>query len=234
MSITDAGGSYGTRGPRRRPPRPPGRSRHAGAYALHGFATGADVPSLAEGTAAAIRHLVNQFAAQDWIIVVFLVAELVALAVGDGPGRPACAARVCADLGVYLAAVALVRRALPWGSLAGALLYRGAILAVVLVSYFQLREVLPAVSTRALDAHIYAFDLRVFGIEPAEWMDRFVSPATTEWFAFFYFLYFLILAVHVLPMLFLVGDMEIIGRFAVGLLLVFLTAHLLYMAVPGW
>lgn len=234
MSITDAGGSYGARGRRRRPPRPPGRTRHAGAYALERFAAATDGPSSAEWTAGSLRRLVNQFAAQDWIIVVFLVAELVALALGQGPGRPACAARVCGDLGVYLAAVALVRRALPWGSIAGALLYRGAVLGVVLVSYFQLRDVLPAVSTRALDARIYAFDLSVFGVEPAEWMDRFVSPVTTEWFAFFYFLYFLILAVHILPLLLFARDPRLLARFTIGVLLVFLTAHLLYMVVPGW
>jgi hypothetical protein len=66
------------------------------------------------------------------------------------------------------------------------------------------------------------------------WLDRFVSPATTEWFAFFYFFYFLVLTLHVLPMLFSDGDDQVLARFAVGILLVFVPAHLLYMIVPGW
>jgi membrane-associated phospholipid phosphatase len=65
-------------------------------------------------------------------------------------------------------------------------------------------------------------------------MDRFVSPRTTEWCAFFYFFYFLILVVHVLPMLFLQRDTRLLSDFSVGIFLVFLTAHLVYMAVPGW
>ena len=57
---------------------------------------------------------------------------------------------------------------------------------------------------------------------------------TTEWFAFFYFLYFLILTVHVLPMLFWQRDLHVLGALrASGVLLIFMTAHLLYMVVPG-
>jgi membrane-associated phospholipid phosphatase len=84
-----------------------------------------------------------------------------------------------------------------------------------------------------VDDRIYAFDVRVFGFEPSVSLDAFVTPGTTEWFAFFYFLYFLILTVHVLPML-MQRDEVLLSRFALGILLLFMTAHLLYMAVPGW
>jgi hypothetical protein len=47
-------------------------------------------------------------------------------------------------------------------------------------------------------------------------------------------LYFLIVVAHVLPMLFWVRDDEVVESFGIGILLVFLTAHLLYMLVPGW
>jgi hypothetical protein len=104
----------------------------------------------------------------------------------------------------------------------------------LLASFFQLREILPAVSPWSDDARIYAFDLRVFGVEPSVWLDRFVSPATTEWFAFFYFLYFAILTVHVLPMLFWQRNVQLLSRFSIGVLLLFMIGHLLYMVVPGW
>jgi PAP2 superfamily len=177
---------------------------------------------------------IHSFASQDWLTIGYLVTLLVALALGKGPNRGACVVRVSADLGCYLFVVALVRlQLLRWGSIAAALLYRGAITATLLGSYFQLKEILPAVSPWSVDDRLYAFDLRVFGFEPSVWLDSYVTPATTEWFAFFYFLYFLILTAHVVPMM-LQNSEILLSRFAVGILLVFMTAHLLYMMVPGW
>ena len=188
-----------------------------------------------ERVAASWASFVNSFASQDWLLVGYMVAILVALAFGKGNNRSACIVRVSADLGAYLFVVALVRlQILRWGGAAASLLYRFTVMATLLGTFFQLREILPAVSPWALDARIYAFDLRVFGVEPSVWLDRFVDQGTTEWFAFFYFLYFLILTVHVLPMLFWQRDLRVLSRFGVGFLMIFLTAHLLYMVVPGW
>jgi hypothetical protein len=142
---------------------------------------------------------------------------------------------VTADVAAYLTLVALIRlEVLRWGGVASSLLYRVGMVGAVLGSYLQLREILPAVSPDAVDGRIYAFDRSVFGVEPAVWFDHFASPATTEWFAFFYFLYFLLVSAHVLPMLFCVRDEEVLASFGVGILLVFLSAHLMYMLVPGW
>ncbi|HXX65937.1 MAG TPA: phosphatase PAP2 family protein [Polyangiaceae bacterium] len=188
-----------------------------------------------DGRARLLAFWVNNFASQDWLVIGYLVALLGALAVGRGHDRGGCAWHVLADLVSYVIVLALVRLpVLPWGSAASSLIYRLAVLGAVLASFFQLREILPAVSPWAEDARIYALDLRVFGFEPCLWMDRFVSRRTTEWFAFFYFFYFLILTVHILPMLLIERDTRLLGSFSVGALLVFLTAHLVYMAVPGW
>jgi hypothetical protein len=177
---------------------------------------------------------VHSCASQDWLFIGYFGALLVLLGFGQGHNRSACLVRVSADLGGYLFVLVLVRlQVVRWGGMASALLYRSAIIAALLASFFQLREILPAVSPRAVDARIYAFDLHVFGFEPSVWLDQFVRPATTEWFAFFYFLYFLILTVHIIPML-LSRDNVVLARFALGILLIFMTGHLLYMAVPGW
>jgi hypothetical protein len=178
--------------------------------------------------------LVHSFASQDWVTIGYLLTLLVALAVGKGHHRPECMVRVAADLGAFLFVVVVVRlQLLRWGAMSTALLYRSAIMGTLLASFFQLREILPAVSPWSVDDRIYAFDMRVFGVEPSAWLDRFVSPFSTEWFAFFYFLYFLILTVHVLPML-MQRDEVLLSRFALGILLLFMTAHLVYMVVPGW
>ncbi len=168
-------------------------------------------------------------------MVGYLVTLLVALMLGRGPDRSACLVRVAADLGVFLFVIALVRgHLLRWGGSAGSLVYRTAVIGTLLSSFFQLREILPAVSPWTDDARIYAFDLRVFGFEPSVALDQYVSRETTEWFAFFYFLYFLILSVHVLPMVYWQRDTQLLARFSTGVLLIFCTAHVLYMIVPGF
>jgi hypothetical protein len=196
------------------------------------------VPSLAPrdaGMPASWASFVNSFASQDWLILGYLVAMLLALAVGKGPNRSACVMHVAADLGLYAFVLTLVRmQILRWGGAAASLLYRASVLAILLGTFFQLRDILPAVSPYALDSRIYAFDVRVLGVEPSVFFDRFVSEKTTEWFAFFYFLYFLILSLHVLPALFWLQNERLVGRFGLGVLMVFITAHLLYMVVPGW
>lgn len=181
---------------------------------------------------------VRNWASQDWIAVTYLSLLLVALCFGKGNNhaeRAICIEHVAADLGFFLFVLALVRgNVLRYGSTASSLIYRTALIGTLLASFFQLREILPAVSPWSDDAAIYAFDVKVFGFEASVALDRFVTPATTEWFAFFYFLYFLILSVHVLPMVFWNKDPHLLNRFATGVLLMFMSAHLLYMIVPGY
>jgi hypothetical protein len=177
---------------------------------------------------------VHSFASQDWLTIGYLVAMLVALAFGKGHHRGDCIVRVSADLGAFLLVLTIVRlQLLRWGAASTALLYRLAIMGTLLASFFQLREILPAVSPWALDDRIYAFDVSVFGFEPSVWLDGFITPRTTEWFAFFYFLYFLVLTAHVVPMI-MQRDEVLLSRFALGILFTFMSAHLLYMVVPGW
>ena len=89
-------------------------------------------------------------------------------------------------------------------------------------------------SPHSLDADLLAFDLRVFGYEPSIAWDRYVTPHTTEWFAFFYFGYFFLLSAHVLPIMLLGRNRLRVAHFALGIFMVFCTGHLLYMVVPGW
>jgi hypothetical protein len=195
----------------------------------HAIAVEALAPNASAGS------WIRNFASHDWLIVGYLVVLLAALMVGKGPQREISLVRVSADLGVFLFVIALVRGSLlRWGSVASSLVYRTAVIGTLLSSFFQLREILPAVSPWTEDARIYAFDLQVFGFEPSIVLDRYVRPETTEWFAFFYFLYFLILCVHVLPMVYYQRDTHLLARFATGVLLIFCSAHVVYMIVPGF
>jgi membrane-associated phospholipid phosphatase len=115
-----------------------------------------------------------------------------------------------------------------------AALYRVGITAPIVLSYFQLRWILPAINSRALDAQIYAFDLRVFHYEPSVAWDKYVTSGTVEWFAFFYFGYFIIVACNVLPFLSLGRDDKPLRQFGTGLVAQFCMTHLLYLVVPGF
>jgi hypothetical protein len=221
MAMTDAGG------PETTPERSPRPSRRPSATLSHVLA--------AETLAAPATSWVRNWASQDWIAVAYFVILLAALCMVHGPGRNECIVRVSANFGMFLFVLALVRgNVLRWGSVVSSQLYRVAIIATLLNTFFQLRDILPLVSPWTDDARIYAFDLKVFGFEPSVYFDRWVTPATTEWFAFFYFLYFLILCVHVLPMVFAQRDTHLVNQFATGALLMFLSSHVIYMMVPGY
>ncbi len=171
----------------------------------------------------------------DWLVATFFTVVSFAVAFGSGPNRLESAELLCADWTALLLGLSLTRGGiLSRGSFASALVYRLTIFGTVVSSYFQLRVILPAVTTHSVDASIYAFDLRVFHVEPSLAWDRFVTPQTTEWFAFFYFGYFFLLALHVLPIMLVLKNTEVLARFALGASMVFCIGHMTYMLVPGY
>lgn len=182
-----------------------------------------------------LRHFAQNLAVHDWMILGYFTVVLTALILGSGPGRPACIESVLVDIGLLLVGLGLTRGGIvPRTSFLNSLVYRFAIFGAVFLSYFQLRDILPAVSSRVVDAEILAFDLKVFGMEPSLAWDQYVNPSTTEWFAFFYFSYFAILTVHVFPFLLAVKNQKLLTQFALGIFVVFCSAHTLYMVVPGY
>jgi hypothetical protein len=182
----------------------------------------------------ALRTLRN-LAVQDWVFVAYFSIFFVALVFGSGPNRAPQMMRVAGDLLVLAIGLIATRgELLQPGTRFSSLVYRLTIFGTVFLSYFQLQYILPGVSSRAVDAQILALDMRLFGFEPALVWDRFVTPATTEWFAFFYFGYFGLLALHILPFLLFAKDKDLTARFSLGVYAVFCTAHIIYMLVPGF
>lgn len=182
-----------------------------------------------------VTRLLENVAIQDWLITGYFAASFFALLLGKGPGRPSCIAWVLFEFACFACGIVLTRGGvLRPRSFANELVYRMTVFLSVFLSYFRLRQILPAVSPHTLDAQIFAFDMRVFGFEPSLSWDRFVTPHTTEWFAFFYFGYFFILSAHVIPMLLLPCDRKRFAHFALGVFIIFCVGHLGYMVVPGW
>lgn len=182
-----------------------------------------------------LQRFVKNLAAQDLLIGGYFALMLLAVLTAKGPGRDESVRTVLIDIACLSGGMLLTRGGiLRHGTFVNGLVYRFTLFLGVFLSYFQLRLILPAVSPHSVDADILAFDLRVFGFEPSVAWDQFVTPHTTEWFAFFYFGYFFLVAAHVLPIMFVGKDLLRTAHFALGIFMVFCTGHLLYMVVPGW
>jgi PAP2 superfamily protein len=180
-----------------------------------------------------LPDIVRRLAVQDWVLLLYFVALFVIVVRGEGPLRPFALGWVTFDLVALVTTLVLYRGQLIRPSL-GSVIYRVAVLGTLLGSFFQLEVILPTASSRIVDAQIYAFDMRVFHVEPAVAWDRFVTPRTTEWFAFFYWSYFFILALFVIPFTFFARNKKVLSEFSLGIVTVFCVAHLLYMAVPAY
>ena len=115
---------------------------------------------------------------------------------------------------------------------ARALLYRCGMFASLGGSYFVLRPVLHALRLHALDPQLLAIDEFLFGQTPAMYLDRFVTPASVEWFAFFYYGFYALIFVFVVGSLVLDS-----GRrryeLLLGMALVMSLGHMTYTLVPG-
>ena len=179
--------------------------------------------------------LVADMAPQDWLTLAYFGGLVVSIAFGIGPGILHSLLFAGELIVAFLFGMALTRGGIiPRGTFLHGLVYRLAAFIPTFVSYFELRTILPACTRRAVDSTLYAIDIKVFGVEPALAWDRFVSPHTVEWFSFFYFGYFFLLALHILPFLFAARDMAMLARFAAATLLVFFVGHTLYVLVPGF
>lgn len=182
-----------------------------------------------------IGRLVRELAVQDYVVFGYCTCLCLAALQGvPGRERDICVRETTTLLAFVVLGLVMVRGQLVKNTLAAGLLYRLTITGVVQLSYFMLRRLLPVANPNTLDWDLYHLDLALFGIEPAMAFDAWVTPATTEWFAFFYFGYFLLLAAHILPIVLLASQRQLLGEFTFGLLVVFCTGHLFYMLVPGY
>jgi hypothetical protein len=180
------------------------------------------------------REIVMRFAVQDWLVLTYFVCLGTAVVHGVGPDRAVCLQWIASDIAVLLTGLVLIRGDAFASAKLSAALYRILLGGLVAASFLQLRRILPTATSRVLDVQIASFDLRVFHYEPALAWDRFVNASTVEWFAFFYFSYFVIVALHVLVVPFAIKDARVLAELSLGIMAVYCVAHLTYMAVPGF
>jgi hypothetical protein len=182
-----------------------------------------------------LRDGITAMAIHDWIVLAYAVVLNLAVALApSGPVKDHCLLRVGTLLALLVSMLVLVRGHLVKHGFWVAFFYRVILYGTVQVSYFFFRELLPLINPRSLDADLYHLGVMLFGAEPALALDAVVNQSSTEWFAFFYFGYFFVLATHVLPILFLSRDARTMSEFCFGMVFMFCVGHTLYMLVPGY
>lgn len=113
-----------------------------------------------------------------------------------------------------------------------AIVYRGGVFIPMLLSYFELRHFLPALQPHLLDEELLRIDEFLFGVTPAVWLGQFNHRPIVEWFAFFYYGYFVILiAMFFPPLLWEKGVRQ--AKFLFGATLIVTVGHAMYTFVPG-
>jgi hypothetical protein len=181
------------------------------------------------------NKIFRSFAVADGLVLAYLLELNIAVLVApESPLRLQSFLEVLGLLLTYLVCLGLVRTGALRSNNWTALLYRIGIYGTVQQSYVFFKHLLPVVNPGSLDHKLYALDQVMFGFEPAVWADQFVTPFTTEWFAFFYFCYFFLLAVHIFPIVFGSRDQLLLGEFMLGMLLIVCLGHTGYILVPGF
>lgn len=185
-----------------------------------------------------VARVLSNFAMQDWLVILYLLFLLASVLAGEGPRRAKAIGYLAADLAVCVTCISVergcfVRLRGATARFASRFLYRAALVGALVSTFLQLHYILPSARDVRYDALIYAFDLRVFRFEPAILLDRFVTPHTTEWFAFFYYSYFFILLLYTVPIAFFEKRTAIASEFSLGILWVMAIGQAVYVLVPG-
>lgn len=172
-------------------------------------------------------------AAHDWFCVGYHAAMFLRVLFAPDSENAFIARRFAAVLlTATVIALVVTRGELLRKGIVRAIVYRIGIFTPIFVSYFELRYLLPALQPHLLDAELYKIDQTLFGQSPAEYLDQFVTPVTTEWFAFFYYSYFALMGSYLILSVFFDKGQRL-SEIMTGAAVVASVGHLLYTIVPG-
>lgn len=196
-------------------------------------------PAVAQGSVAprTTPSWPRQVSLNDWIVLSYLCMLDLAILASEhgGVARDRAIVQVSGLLFTFFGVVVvLVRGGILTQAWLRPLAFRLSHYGGIQLTYFFMRGFLPVVNPSSLDLELHQLGVRAFGIEPALAMQPWVSAATTEWFAFFYYGYFFVLGLHVIPILFLCRNTRLLSEFSLGLLLVLTIGQSLYLIVPGY
>ncbi|MCB0308291.1 MAG: phosphatase PAP2 family protein [Bdellovibrionales bacterium] len=98
--------------------------------------------------------------------------------------------------------------------------------------YETLREYTGIIRPTSIDATLYQWDLWIFGFEPVIWIQKFIHPFWTDYFAFMYMLYFF-MPMFVAGFLYAKGQRAEFRELALSCVLCMYTGYFLYLIFPA-
>lgn len=98
--------------------------------------------------------------------------------------------------------------------------------------YENLRLFTHLIRPHPIDLQLWALDVKLFGVEPVLFAQRFVNPWLTDYFAFAYALYFII-PLTLATTLYLRGHREDFRELMLGVVMVMYAGFLLYVIFPA-
>lgn len=179
------------------------------------------------------RTAIHNMAIQDFVMVGFhALMWLKAMMAPDGTDSSIARGSTFALVSATVVTLLLTRGAVVAPGAKRALVYRLGMFGPMMCSYFTLRALLHGLQPVLLDNALLRIDEFIFGVTPSAFLDRFVTHGTVEWFSFFYYGYFYILAVHLLGSLFFDQGRRMF-EILFGAMLVMTIGHTVYTLVPG-
>lgn len=180
-----------------------------------------------------LRTTLHNMAIQDFVMMGFhALMWLKAMMAPDSTDSSIARGSTFALVSATAITLLLCRGAIITHAPTRALVYRVGMFGPMLCSYFTLRALLHGLQPVLLDSALLRIDEMIFGVTPSAFMDRFVTHGTVEWFSFFYYGYFYILAVHLLGSLFFDEGWRMF-EILFGAMLVMTVGHTVYTLVPG-
>ena len=189
--------------------------------------------NVAGRTRTAIGVATQNLAVQDAIALAFHAYLFLRVSIAPESPEATIARRLAfAFFALTTCSLVLVRGEVIPGRRARALTYRLALVTPMVLSYFEMRILLPALQPELLDHRLFAIDLWLLGTTPAVWMQTWNIEPVVEWLSFFYYCHFLVLTLMMAPALF-VGRGRRLQELMAGGMLVVAAGHFLYTIVPG-
>lgn len=176
---------------------------------------------------------VHNMAAQDWVVCAFhLYMWLRIMAAPDSADAHFARRFAFTLLTITVSTIVLTRGEVLRQGWVRSLVYRLGMFAPMLLSYIELRWLLPALHEHRFDLKLWAIDDALFGITPSLWLARFDVKPVVEWFSFFYYSYFYVLAAVLLPTLFFDRGRRQRELLAAAMFIACI-GHPMYTLVPG-
>ena len=189
--------------------------------------------NVAERARSTLGVTIQNLAVQDVIALAFHAYLFLRISLAPDSPDAIVARRLALALLVVTACLMILSRGEVIRSRrARALTYRIGLVVPMVLSYFELRVLLPGLQPVLMDHRLFAIDQWLLGTTPSVWMAAWNTRPVVEWLSFFYYTHFFMLVLMLVPAL-LFGRGRRLQELMAGGMLVIATGHFLYTLVPG-